>query len=320
MGILAFIRSAVSIGLAIALLAGCGGTDSASPLPIQPMTQRQSRVHATGNGYKLLYNFEGGTDGEYPSGGLTSLKGVLYGLTSSGGGGTYGKGTVFSITPSGTEKVLYRFQGGNDGANPTGGLLLVNGSLYGTTQNGGSTYGYCYSGCGTVFKVSTSGEEQVLYEFQGGNDGYFPSGDLTALHGVLYGTTSNGGGSGCGGHGCGTVFSITAAGTETVRYRFKGGKDGVTPNGQLLALGNVLYGTTYSGGHCVIQVGCGTVFKVTTSGHETVLYRFKGAPYYDYSKDGGNPAAGLLALNGTLYGTTAFAAKVPAKNGELFLK
>jgi uncharacterized repeat protein (TIGR03803 family) len=312
-------RYALTIGAAVALLAGCGGSQPASTLPIQPMSQLQNRAHSTGNGYKLLYSFQGGTDGEHPSGGLTSLNGVLYGLTSIGGGSGYGGGTVFSIGSSGQENVLYRFQGGNDGANPTGGLLLVNGSLYGTTQNGGSTYGYCYGGCGTVFKVSTSGEEQVLYEFQGGNDGYFPSGDLTALHGVLYGTTSSGGGSGCGGHGCGTVFSVTTAGTETVLYRFKGGTDGATPNGQLLALRNVLYGTTYSGGRCVIQAGCGTVFKVTTSGHEAVLYRFKGAPYYDPSKDGGNPAAGLLALNGTLYGTTAFGGVGPGQKwGTVF--
>ncbi|HYL26908.1 MAG TPA: choice-of-anchor tandem repeat GloVer-containing protein, partial [Candidatus Nitrosotalea sp.] len=218
MGTLAFIRSAVGIGLAVALLVGCGGSHSASPLPIQPMTQRQDPVHTTGNGYKLLYSFQGGTDGEHPSGRLASLNGVLYGLTSIGGSGCpqYPCGTVFSMTTSGTEAVLYSFQGGNDGANPTGGLLVVNGSLYGTTQNGGTTYGYCYGGCGTVFKVSTSGDEQVLYRFQGGSDGYFPSGDLTALRGVLYGTTSNGGGSGCGGRGCGTVFRITTAGTEKV--------------------------------------------------------------------------------------------------------
>lgn len=299
-------RFALSIGAA-ALVAGCGGSQAAFPLPIHLMSQLQNRVKPTVKGYKVLYSFKGGADGANPSGGLTPVDGVLYGAS---GGGTYGKGTVFSITSSGTEKVLYTFQGGSDGFNPTGALMVLPGTLYGTTRLGGcdpsgcrSSYCSSSGGCGTVFKVSMSGEEQVLYRFQGGGDGYFPSGGLAVLNGVLFGTTIN------GGNGNGTVFSMSTSGKETVLYRFKGGKDGAAPNGQLIALNGALYGTTFSGGHCVIQGGCGTVFKVTTSGHETVLYRFKGSSYNDYSKDGGGPGAGLLALNGTLYGTTAFGGK-----------
>ena len=315
MGTFAFSRLAFAISAAAALLTACSGSQPPIGAPgampqtartiAHPLTsQLQNRVQPTGNGYKVLYSFNGGADAENPSGGLTALDGVLYGTS---GGGAYGKGTVFSITPSGAEKVLYTFQGGSDGFDPTGALLAVNGTLYGTTRLGGCEPSTCRSsycsssgGCGTVFKVSTAGEEQVLYRFQGGNDGYFPSGSLTALNGVLFGSTIN------GGNGNGTVFSMSTSGNEAVLYRFKGGEDGVAPNGQLIAVKGVLYGTTFYGGHCVIQGGCGTVFKVTTSGHETVLHRFKGAAYYDSSKDGGNPAAGLLALKGTLYGTTAF--------------
>ena len=288
------VRLAFIIGAA-ALFAGCGGSQPGSPLPTKPMSQLQNRAHY-GNGYKVLYSFTAGTDGEYPSGGLAPVNGVLYGVTSNGGSGCtpYGCGTVFSISDSGQEKVLYSFGDVPDGKGPAGALINMGGALYGTTAFGGA-----YAN-GTVFSITPSGSEKVLYSFAGGNDGSNPSGGLTALRGVLYGTTSN------GGNGYGTVFRVTTAGKERVLYRFNGGKDGVAPNGQLLALRNALYGTTSSGGHCVIQEGCGTVFKVTTSGHETVLYRFKGSAYYDSSKDGGSPEAGLLALNGTLYGTTAF--------------
>lgn len=306
MGTSAFIRSAVGTWWVVALLVGCGA-QSASPLPFRLPSQLQNGMQPTSNGYKLLYSFQGGTDGEYPSGGLTPVDGVLYGVTSNGGSGKcYAScGTVFSISTSGQEKALYSFKDVPDGNGPTGALIDVHGTLYGTTAGGGA---YAY---GTVFSITPSGSEKVLYSFAGGNDGADPSGGLTALRSVLYGATSKGGGSGCGGYGCGTVFRVTTAGKERVLYRFDGGKDGVAPNGQLLALRNALYGTTFSGGQCVIQAGCGTVFKMTTSGRETVLYRFKGAPYFDSSKDGGNPAAGLLPLNGTLYGTTAFGGKGP---------
>ncbi len=290
---LAAVRYALGAAALVALLTACSGSNSASPVPIQRLSQLQNHVQPTGNHYKVLHSFGGGADGVDPSGGLTPMDGLLYGVTSYGG--AYGKGTVFSITPSGTENVLYSFEGAPDGNGPTGALIDVGGTLYGTTEFGGT-----YDNGGTVFSVTPGGSEKVLYSFAGGNDGYDPSGGLTLLSGVLFGTTVN------GGDGYGTVFSVTTSGQETVLYVFSGGGDGAAPNGQLIAVKGVLYGTTFYGGRCVIQEGCGTVFKVTTSGHETALYRFKGSSYDDPSKDGGNPAAGLLALKGKLYGTTAF--------------
>jgi uncharacterized repeat protein (TIGR03803 family) len=106
----------------------------------------------TGGTEEVLHSFGPG-DGRYPGGYLVEAKGTLYGTTSGGGGsgcgGTVGCGTVFSVTASGTEKVLHDFSyAGHDGTQPAGGLIDVNGTLYGTTVQGG-TYGN-----GTVFALT----------------------------------------------------------------------------------------------------------------------------------------------------------------------
>jgi uncharacterized repeat protein (TIGR03803 family) len=81
---------------------------------------------------------------------LTYANGVFYGTTTYGGGSgcsdEQGCGTVFSLTPQGTENVLYRFTGSTDGEYPSS-LIFVGGALYGTTSSGGA------NGYGTVFKV-----------------------------------------------------------------------------------------------------------------------------------------------------------------------
>ena len=183
-----------------------------------------------GAGYKSLYSFKAGKDGEEPLAGLTEVNGVLYGTTA--GGGESDAGTVFKITTSGTEGVLYSFKGPPDGAGPYAGLTNVNGTLYGTTKSGGSG---CYdpSGCGTVFEVSTSGKERVLHRFKGHPDGAYPLAGLIDVNGTLYGTTEGGGTPHCGTRGdsgCGTVFEVSISGKERVLYRFiTGGKDGSVP-------------------------------------------------------------------------------------------
>ena len=238
---------------------------------------------------RVIYSFQGGSDGAYPMTKLLSLNGTLYG-TTYGGGYSSGGGTVFSVTTSGKERVLYRFQGARDGADPLAGLTLRNGLLYGTTKYGGGL-GCSGAGCGTIFSVTTSGKERVLYRFQGGGDGAYPNATLTKLHGLLFGTTTT------------TVFSVTTTGNERVLYSFKGGRDGLYPDApHLTNLNGVLYGTTSEGGlgRCGIRYfpkGCGTVFSVTTAGKEDVLYRFKGG------NEGSDPNS-LFALDGTFYGTT----------------
>jgi uncharacterized repeat protein (TIGR03803 family) len=162
----------------------------------------------------VLYRFKGGKDGAFPTN-VLSVKGDLYGTTEDGGGsacagsGYTGCGTIFKISAtSGSEKILYRFKGGTDGAGPTQLIADVKGTLYGTTDEGGT--GCIGSGCGTIFKIDTSGKGyDVIYRFLGGTDGAFPFDGVTAVNGKLYGTTWEGGGTGCGGAGCGTVFEAT---------------------------------------------------------------------------------------------------------------
>jgi uncharacterized repeat protein (TIGR03803 family) len=120
--------------------------------------------------------------------------------------------------------------------------------LYGTTMEGGT------ENDGTVFEITTSGTERLLYSFKGGSDGAVPIG-LTALKGTLYGTTASGGSSNDG-----TIFEITASGSESVLYAFKGGTDGAMPEARLHDFKNALYGTTSLAGG---SSNAGTVFKVT---------------------------------------------------------
>ena len=157
----------------------------------------------------MLHSFGAGSDGRNPDAALKGHKGLLYGTTSGGGAyscGPYvGCGTVFTITPSGHEKVLHSFGNGADGANPHASLIELAGKLYGTTTNGGAykcSYGYS-GGCGTVFSITPGGKEAVLHSFGGASDGYFPNASLIGAYGTFYGTTQYG-----GKHGYGTLFAF----------------------------------------------------------------------------------------------------------------
>jgi len=248
-----------------------------------------------------VYAFQGyPNDGGNPYASLIDEGGALYSTTHSGGAN--GAGTVFKITTKGAEKVLHSFGSASDGAGPFAGLINVAGVLYGTTSTGGT--GSCkdgpFVGCGTVFKITKAGAETVLYSFKGGpSDGFYPYAGLIDVEGTLYGTTLLGGTGACE-SGCGTVFQITKKGVETVLYSFKLDGDGAQPIGGLIDVGGTLYGTTQYGGAASCPYGCGTVFKITTAGDETVLYSFKGGT------DGALPQAGLINVGGTLYGTTEF--------------
>jgi uncharacterized repeat protein (TIGR03803 family) len=218
---------------------------------------------ATASGrMSTLYGFKrDGADGWLARGALAAVEGALYGTTNVGGANKYG--TVFAVTTAGTESVLYSFGEVPDGRYPLAGLIDVSGTLYGTTESGGS--GSCHKkqphgvlrhivGCGTVFEISTSGAEKVLYSFQGKTDGAYPEAGLLAVKGVLYGTTSGG-----GANDSGTVFSIAASGTESVLHSFGQGNDGSDPLAKLIDVNGTLYGTTSAGG----TYGDGTVFALT---------------------------------------------------------
>jgi hypothetical protein len=234
---------------------------------------------------KVLYSFQGGTDGAYPAGGVVfDAAGSLYGATYDGGAnncpGIAECGTVYQLSlpnqqgASWTETILYVFKGKNfnDGSTPGGGVLIDKaGNLYGSTSYGGS--GSCVllgtkTGCGTVFMLSPPKQkggkwtETVLYSFKGGNDGYVPNGDLTVDNaGNLYGATLFGGGKGAGlcdpfYQGCGTVYKLTrpthkgGKWTEKVLHSFAAGTDGYNPNGGLLLNSKgAIYGTTPIGGN-----------------------------------------------------------------------
>ncbi|HEX4158569.1 MAG TPA: choice-of-anchor tandem repeat GloVer-containing protein [Rhizomicrobium sp.] len=235
--------------------------------------------------HTVLYSFGTGGDAGNPAASMTGGGSTLYGTA---GGGAHSAGAVFQVSNTGSEKLVYSFANGpNDGATPVAPVVNVGGALYGTTQYGGSTA--CNSGCGTVYGVTTTGAESMLYKFQGGNDGANPTAGLLNDKGTMYGTTFYGGGA----NNYGTVFSITADCTEKVLYAFKGGSDGANPMGGLIKIGKTLYGTTYTGGGYY-----GTVFSLTTAGVKKTLYTFKDGA------DGAYPEASLVAIGKTLYGMT----------------
>jgi uncharacterized repeat protein (TIGR03803 family) len=294
-------RYIVGLSAAAALLAGCGATQPSFAAPLA-MRRAPSTTRASSSAYKVLHRFkEGGTDGYYPAGALIDVNGTLYGTTLGGGddrssscnwSGVPGCGTVYSISTSGVEHVVHSFTGSPDGAYPAAALLDVNGTLYGTTRGGGT-------GHGTVFSITPSGAEHVLYSFAGAPDGGTPQASLIYANGLLYGTTT-GGGESCltYSNGCGTVFSVSTGGKETVLYRFAGGSnDGADPESDLIEVHGTFYGTTLHGGFAY-NCTCGTVYSVSKSGAEKMVLRFA-----DSSSDW--PEAGLVDLGGTMYGTTS---------------
>ena len=240
----------------------------------------------TKKGYEsVLYSFAGSTDGASPIAALIIDKvGNLYGTTTAGG--STGNGTVFRMSPpkqkggKWTEKVLYSFGQGTDGATPVAGVTLdAKHNLYGTTSAGGS-YGY-----GTVFQLKRSKSgwaENILYNFQGGNDGSVPyAGVILDSSGNLYGGAT-GGGTGAGG----TIFELTPSNgtwTFSVLYNIPGWTlSGPFRDLKMDASGN-LYGTT----HCDGSSNDGTVYKLTPSDGTwtyTSLHVFMGSDgYYSYS-------------------------------------
>ena len=245
----------------------------------------------------VLHRFLGGSDGLYPvSPVVFDRDGNIYGTTWLGGGsgnGGYGYGTVYKLSPSGsnwTETVLYSFTGGNDGGGPGGVIFDTVGNLYGTAGGGAA-------GCGTVFRLSPSGfgwTENTLYSFQCGSDGSGPSDLVFDQSGNLYGATYSGGSGGGG-----TVYELVRSSngwTFTLLHSLSGAAG---PVGRLTidTAGN-LYGTAREDG----AYGWGSIFKLTPgSGGWTYtdLYDFAGGI------DGGQPQGSVvLDGHGDLFGVT----------------
>jgi uncharacterized repeat protein (TIGR03803 family) len=265
--------------------------------------------------FTTLYNFcasySSCVDGASPNVIIQASDGNFYGTTTSGGidlgvcasvfAYAPGCGTVFKITPSGKLTTLYRFCGVPncaDGQFPSNGVMeATDGNFYGTTPNGGNDICTDPDGCGTVFKISPSGDLTTLYTFcsqANCTDGDQPSGAL--IQGpefLFYGTTLNGG----AGTGAGTVFKISRTGALTTLHSFDYFGDGDQPvAGLTVANDKHFYGTTCCGGSGGNSSN-GTIFRITPGGTLTTLYSL-GAGNSE------SPGGLLQATNGVFYGTT----------------
>jgi uncharacterized repeat protein (TIGR03803 family) len=245
--------------------------------------------------YTVLHSFDG-NDGSYPGALIEASDGNLYGATYSGPNGA---GTVFRISPQGQVSTLHKFNV-TDGIGPGAPLIEgADGYLYGTTHAGG--IGTCYTsslpqGCGTVFKISTSGAFSVLHRFYN-RDGTAPYAPLMqASNGDYYGTTFEGGFTAFNGcpYGCGTIYRITSSGTFTVMHTFDFGLGGNPYAGLVQANDGNLYGTSPLGG----DGGYGEIFKMTPAGEFSVVYGFNPS-----TSQGGGTTAVLQATDGKFYGT-----------------
>jgi uncharacterized repeat protein (TIGR03803 family) len=304
-----------------------GGLDGANPHPYAKLAfDAAGNIYGTtvsggadgrGVAYKLdtkgletvLYNFCAAfmfpcPDGAFPTAGLTlDPSGNIFGTTPLGGADYVG--VFFKLAQlsdgSWSETVLHTFTI-SDGDSPYGGLVRDSArNLYGTTWGGGAHME------GTIFKVNSAGEEEVLYNFTGASDGASPySAPLRDAEGNFYGTIPWGGNPSCPGiygTGCGTVYELDNTGTLQVLHTFTGGADGASPFGSVVrdSKGN-LYGTTSAGG----AYGYGVVFKLRRDAQgawqESVVHAFADKPGGD---SGASPIAGLLLdAAGNVYGTT----------------
>ena len=290
-------------------------------------------ISSQSQNFKTLYTFTGNSDGGYPESGVLLIGDTLYGTTADGG--IFGGGTIYSVNTDATKfHVVFRFTtsqshpsggfvisdgilyttgvdsglGGSiievpldvtgqfpsnwydftpffgDGTDP-GGVIMSGNLLYGVTRSGGQF------GQGTIYDYDGSIVTN-LYAFAG-SDGATPNGSLVLYNGTVFGVTRFG-----GNWNNGTVYAmnIDGSGFKTLHH-FSGSTDGegANPLAGLILWGNMLFGTTSSGG----VSSNGTVFSLSTNGTDFLtLYSFSGG------RDGAKPAAALNLAGNTLYGTT----------------
>jgi len=258
--------------------------------------------------YKVLHAFSGG-DGEQPRADLVfDAAGNLYSTTAAGGIGSCwvyggnGCGTVFKLAPnpdgSWTESVLYRFTGGEDGANPWSTPVFdAAGNLYGTTMYGG-TYGY-----GTVYTLvpnpDGSWTQSVIYSFTGGKDGGYLLRDCGLTFDAasnLYSAALSG-----GAYGYGVTFELTPKSgggwKEKVLHTFVGTPAKVPAYAPIFDAAGNLYGTTSAGG----TQDAGTIYKLTPA--SAGKWTYKVIHIFNVS-NGADPLWIKFDTAGNLYGTT----------------
>ncbi|MBV9570385.1 MAG: hypothetical protein JO056_04000 [Alphaproteobacteria bacterium] len=271
-------------------LENCTGID----LPTCGTIYRLTLSHGTGK-IEILYKFKGGDDGFYPNAILRSGKnGTLFGTT--GGYCGHGGATVFTLTPPKKKNGKWKHAVIYNSTSPIPGPVNLDatGNVYGTEGGAGCTNG-------RVFQLdSGTWNPHSLHDFVGGSDGAFPyAGVIFDDAGVLYGTTLGGGDSSLG-----TVYSLTppkhgGKWKLKILHSFAGQPDGYQPFAELtLADDGTLYGTTTSGG----ANNYGSVFQITKTGEESILWSFLLSGPQGYYPNG--PVT--IADSKTLYGTTYY--------------
>ena len=252
-------------------------------------------------------------DGLNPGAGMTlGANGSFYGTTQGGGvGGSdcdslYGCGSIIVFNSVSKPTRLYSFCSASrcaDGQTPDEPLVQgFNGSFYGNTLYGGNIDN-CQGGCGTIFRVTPSGQFATLHTFceSGSNcpEGWNPQAPLVVgRDGNLYGG-ANGGSAPTG-----TLFRITPNGVFTKMHQFNKKTDGDNPSGLLMGSDGNFYGVSdfYGAGAFCSDTICGTVFKITPAGQFTTLYSFCSEAN---CADGAGPYSGIIqGSDGNFYGTT----------------
>jgi uncharacterized repeat protein (TIGR03803 family) len=237
--------------------------------------------------FTVLHHFTTNYDGGYPQSGLIADGNTLYGTTFRSGprtGPTLG-GTIYRVNTDGSGYSVLHFFDVTNGAGPIGGLVLNNGTLYGTTYQAGTNSN------GMIFKMSTDGTGfSMLTNIPNSSLGSLPRSSLVYAAGKLYGCMSQ------GGTGWGGLFQLNADGSGYTLFKTFSfsGSDGYGAVGDLILDGNTLYGTTPTGGG---SGSVGTVFKFQGDGTGfSTLFRFG---------PGGSvaPLGKLLLSDGWLYGT-----------------
>jgi uncharacterized repeat protein (TIGR03803 family) len=265
------------------------------------------RLNTDGSGFTNLHTFSGTA----PEGGNLAAALVLSGKTlyttaTFGGSSNYGCIVAIGIDGSGLTNV-YNFSAplgpfpttNLDGADPSTGLILSGGTLYGLASGGGQ------HGWGTAFAVSTNGTGFTNLHSFTSTDGQNPASDLMLSGGTLFGATAAGGATHYG-----TLYRMGTNGADyTNFYSFPADSgpdrtnyEGVFPACSLVLLGTNLYGTASEGG----DFGGGTVFMIDTNGTAlTTLHAFAITNGITGTNSGGaRPQSGLTLAGNVLYGTT----------------
>ncbi len=273
-----------SLAFNAGVLYGMTATGGASALGVA------FKINPDGTEFSILHSFAGDeSDGASPQSALVVAGDLLYGMTPRGGSGNLG--CVFRLGTDGASfAVLHAFSSAAPaGYSPSSFLILNSGTLFGTTQSGGT------GGRGTVFRIDEDGSGlAVLHSFAGGaSDGATPWASLTLAGGVFYGVTSRGGSSDSG-----AIFRIGVDGSSFVLLHAFGGdvRDGVYPAESLTAGDGVLFGLTNQGG----THGLGTVFRINQDGSGfSIIHSFAGG-----TLDGASPQGSLTLSGGVLFGMT----------------